>query len=124
MLRASGTPDAASWGLSLSGSSLTVPVLGSPSVLDSGSARLLGPEPSQTGFPVAGEWEMDSGDLLGRQTRTKTLAFGTSLGRFMFVATRPHGAKHSSDFFPGSHLLNPKEHANSKEAMRCSLGMP
>lgn len=42
---------------------------------------MLGPGPSQSCFHTVGE--MNSGDLSGRQMRTKLLAFGTSLHRYV-----------------------------------------
>lgn len=96
---------------------LQVPVFGCPSAPGSGSARLMGPGPSPARCPTAGGWETESRKPSWQADQNQGAGFGTALGRYMLVGTRPHQAKCFYDFFLGSCLLNPKGHANPKEKL-------
>lgn len=94
---------------------LQVPVVGCRSAPGLGSARLMGPGPSQTRFPIVGGWETESRKPSWQADQNQGAGFGTSLRRYMFAGTWPHQAKCFYDFFLGRCLLNQKEHANPKE---------
>lgn len=74
----------------------------------------MGSGPSQSSFPTAAGWEMESHRPFWQAHRNQGSGFGTSLGRCLFFGPRLRQAKCFYSFL-GSCLLNPKEHANPKE---------
>lgn len=62
---------------------------------------------------------MNSDDLFGQADQSQDVGLWYISSEVSFAAKRLHRAKHFYDFFLGSCLLNPKEHANPGEATWC-----